>query len=102
MDSPAIGTSRSVSTQHDARADYAAFIASTRSMARATSRAPQKRMRSDPGTALMELLGFADAVTLNQPARPAAPLTFPVLAQLAKKSARADNHLRRTPGEHPR
>lgn len=102
MQSPAVAASEPTIALHDARADYAAFISSTRRMARATSQAPQKRMRADPGTALMELLGFADAIALSQPARSATPLTFPVLASLAKRSARAGNRLWRVAGENPR
>jgi hypothetical protein len=38
----------------------------------------------DPGAALIDLLGFADAVTRNQPPRPPVPLEFPVLSRLAE------------------
>jgi hypothetical protein len=37
---------------------------------------------ADPGAALIDLLGFADAVTRNQPARPFEPLAFPPLSRL--------------------
>jgi hypothetical protein len=37
---------------------------------------------TDPGAALIDLLGFADTVTRGQPARPFEPLTFPVLRKL--------------------
>ncbi len=60
-----------VPRQRDAPADYSAFLAATRRMARVTSRAPHERMREDPGSALMELLSFADAVALSQPPVPA-------------------------------
>jgi hypothetical protein len=89
VESPAIASGASLATLGETPSRYDAFLASTRRMARATSRPQSKRMRSDPGTALMELLGFADAVTLSQPARPAAPLRFPVLARLARNNARA-------------
>jgi len=57
------------------------FVGASRRMARALQRPPARRP-VDPGAALIELLGFADAVTLNQPPRPAAPLKFPVLSRL--------------------
>ena len=38
----------------------------------------------DPGEALIDLLGFADAVARSQPARPFEPLEFPVLARLVE------------------
>jgi hypothetical protein len=41
----------------------------------------------------MKLLGFADAVALSQPARPAVPLTFPVLAQLVRKRSGAEDDM---------
>jgi hypothetical protein len=47
---------------------------------------------TDPGAALIDLLGFADAVTSSRPARPFEPLEFPVLARLVedrRASARA-------------
>lgn len=91
------------SLQHapgDMPSRYEDFVASTRRMARVTSRPPGKRMRADPGTALMELLGFADAVALSQPAKPAAPLRFPVLAKLARNSARSGRSRRRAPDQH--
>jgi hypothetical protein len=50
-------------------------------MALALQRPPAVRP-VDPGAALIDLLGFADAVTRNQPPRPAAPLEFPVLSRL--------------------
>ncbi len=44
----------------------------------------------DPGKSLIDLLGFADAVTHSQPARPPEPLRFPVLARAAPdRGARA-------------
>lgn len=38
----------------------------------------------DPGAALIDLLGFADAVTGSQPPRPFEPLAFPALARLVE------------------
>jgi hypothetical protein len=86
----------------DTPSRYDAFVASTRRMARVTSRPPSRRMRADPGTALMELLGFADAVALSQPARPVVPLTFPVLAKLARNSACTGDGLQREPDRRRR
>lgn len=59
------------------------FIQASRRMARALQR-PVGRRAVDPGTALIDLLGFADAVTGNQPPRPPAPLEFPVLSRLVE------------------
>jgi hypothetical protein len=57
------------------------FVEASRRMARALQRPPALRP-VDPGGALIDLLGFADAVTRNQPPRPSAPLEFPVLSRL--------------------
>jgi hypothetical protein len=57
------------------------FVEASRRMARALQRPPAVRP-VDPGAALIDLLGFADAVTRNQPPRPPAPLEFPVLSRL--------------------
>jgi hypothetical protein len=57
------------------------FVAASRRMARALQHPPALRP-VDPGAALIDLLGFADAVTRNQPPRPPAPLEFPVLSRL--------------------
>jgi hypothetical protein len=43
----------------------------------------------DAGTALLELLGFADMVTAGQSPRPLEPLAFPPLARLVKRPADA-------------
>jgi hypothetical protein len=51
-------------------------------MALALQRPPAVR-QADPGAALIDLLGFADAVTRNQPVRPFEPLAFPVLSRIA-------------------
>jgi hypothetical protein len=67
------------------------FVESSRRMTRALQRPPALRP-ADPGAALIDLLSFADAVSRSQPARPFAPLHFPVLAQLVENrraSARA-------------
>lgn len=57
------------------------FVEASRRMARSMRRAPSSK-QTDPGTSLIELLGFADAVTHSQPARPFEPLIFPVLSRL--------------------
>lgn len=59
------------------------FVEASRRMARSMRRTPSFR-QTDPGTSLIELLGFADAVTRSQPARPFEPLTFPVLSRLVE------------------
>jgi hypothetical protein len=62
------------------------FVDASRRMARALQR-PPAATRADPGTTLIELLGFADAVACSQPARPFAPLEFPVMSRLRRDSA---------------
>ena len=57
------------------------FVESSRRMALTLRQAPAA-VRTNPGAALIDLLGFADAVTRSQPARPFEPLTFPVLRKL--------------------
>jgi hypothetical protein len=59
------------------------FVDASRRMARVLQRPPALRP-VDPGAALIELLGFADAVTHNQPPRPPMPLEFPVLLRLVE------------------
>jgi hypothetical protein len=59
------------------------FVESSRRMALTLRQAPAAR-RADPGAALIDLLGFADAVTRGQPAKPFEPLTFPVLRKLVE------------------
>ena len=59
------------------------FVAASRRMARTLRRPPALRP-ADPGAALIDLLGFADAVTASQPARPFAPLEFPALSRLVE------------------
>jgi hypothetical protein len=59
------------------------FVAASRRMARAVQR-PPTHGPVDPGAALIDLLGFVDAVTRNQPRRPPAPLEFPVLSRLVE------------------
>jgi hypothetical protein len=59
------------------------FVESSRRMALTLSQTPAAG-QTDPGAALIDLLGFADAVTRSQPARPFEPLTFPVLHKLVE------------------
>jgi hypothetical protein len=59
------------------------FVDASRRMAQALRRPPALRP-VDPGAALIDLLGFADAVTRNQPPRPPVPLAFPVLSRLVE------------------
>jgi hypothetical protein len=59
------------------------FVAASRRMARALQGPPTLRP-VDPGAALIDLLGFADAVARSQPPRPPAPLDFPVLSRLVE------------------
>jgi hypothetical protein len=55
------------------------FVDASRRMAQALQRSPAHKP-VDPGATLIDLLGFADAVTRNRPPRPPAPLEFPVLS----------------------
>jgi len=66
------------------------FLAASRRMARTLQRPPALRP-ADPGDTLIDLLGFADAVTSSQPPRPPARLEFPVLSRLAE-SRRGSPH----------
>jgi hypothetical protein len=80
------------------------FVQASRRMARTLRRPPVLRP-ADPGAALIDLLGFADAVTASQPARPFAPLEFPALSRLAEDrhgSARPHGSAPRTARRAPR
>ncbi len=59
------------------------FVESSRRMALTLRQTPATRWTA-PGAALIDLLGFADAVTRGQPARPFEHLTFPVLRELVE------------------
>jgi hypothetical protein len=63
------------------RASEGRFLAASGRMARSVRRAARAE-RMTPGDALIDLLGFADAVTASQPARPTRALAFPALARL--------------------
>ena len=69
--------------QGDRRASRRFVEASQRMASSLAPRGQMAARRRDPGDALIELLGFADAVTRSQPARPFAPLAFPAIARLA-------------------
>jgi hypothetical protein len=60
------------------------FVNASRRMARALQPRPTLRP-IDPGAALIDLLGFADAVTRSRPPRPPVPLEFPVLSRLVER-----------------
>jgi hypothetical protein len=60
------------------------FVEASRRMAMSLQRPPATRSL-DAGAALIDLLGFADAVRSSQPARPPVPLEFPVLAHLTRR-----------------
>jgi hypothetical protein len=67
------------------------FVEASHRMARTLQRPPAGGS-ADPGVALIDLLGFADAVTRSRPPRPFAPLEFPVMSRLVEgrhDSARA-------------
>ena len=60
------------------------FVEASRRMARASMR-PSAGVPEDPGAALIDLLGFADAVTAGQPPRQPQPLRFPALRRLVEE-----------------
>lgn len=62
-------------------ASAAEFVQVSRRMARSLRPRPAPGRRpTEPGDALIDLLGFAEAVAASQPPRPRQPLRFPVLA----------------------
>ncbi|HTC59797.1 MAG TPA: hypothetical protein VK691_06705 [Solirubrobacteraceae bacterium] len=65
------------------------FLAGSRTMASTLWQPPPSDARVDAGTALLELLGFADMVAAGQPPRPFEPLAFPALVRLTKRPADA-------------
>jgi hypothetical protein len=60
------------------------FVEASRRMALSLQRSPSATTPTSPGVALIDLLGFADAVAASQPARPFEPLTFPVMSRLVE------------------
>ncbi len=88
----AVGTQSGTGVMSETSDPASRFVASSRRMALALRRTPVAG-RTDPGSALIDLLGFADAVTRGQPARAFEPLTFPVLRKLvARHSGVAVHH----------
>jgi hypothetical protein len=71
------------------------FLAGSKRMAGALGASPPLGARADAGAALLELLGFADAVTAGQLRRPFEPLAFPPLARLAEQRQLAASTTRR-------
>lgn len=63
------------------------FVTGSRRMASSLGQSGAHTDAPDAGAALLELLGFADAVTATQPPRPFAPLAFPVMTQLERQRA---------------
>jgi hypothetical protein len=59
------------------------FVESSQRMVQTLDR-PAEGERSDPGSVLIDLLGFADAIVQSQPPRRFEPLAFPILARLTK------------------
>ncbi len=60
------------------------FVEASRRMALSMRRRPAASGGEDSGAALIDLLGFADAVARSQPPRPFEPLRFPVLSRLVE------------------
>jgi hypothetical protein len=60
------------------------FVEASRRMSRSMGRKRSALKPADPGIALIDLLGFADAVRQSQPPRSPEPLVFPVLGRLAR------------------
>jgi hypothetical protein len=60
------------------------FVEASRRMALSMQRRSISPRPANPGAALIDLLGFADAVARNQPPRPFEPLAFPVLSRLVQ------------------
>jgi hypothetical protein len=77
------GAPASVGAGGEAEDARGRFVAASRRMARTLQRPPAIRP-VDPGDALIDLLGFADAITSSQSPRPPAPLEFPVLYRLVE------------------
>jgi len=78
------GAPAAVSAGPENRASLTRFVEASRRMAQTLQRPPATRS-TDPGAALIGLLGFAETVRHSQPARPFEPLAFPVLARLIEE-----------------
>ena len=63
------------------------FLSGSRWMAVALAKPALPAERMDAGMALLELLGFADAIAAKQPPRAREPLAFPPLARIVKQRA---------------
>jgi hypothetical protein len=62
------------------------FLAGSRRMAETIGRPTASAAgRTDPGAALLELLGFADTIRAAQPSPPREPLRFPPLTRIAEQ-----------------
>ena len=60
------------------------FVESSQRMVQTLERPPPEGQRSEPGSVLIDLLGFAEAIVESQPPRRFEPLEFPILARLTK------------------
>lgn len=74
--------------RREAQEARSAFVVASHRMAAIAARPRPDRARVDPGAALIELLGFADAVASSRPAAPGTQLAFPVLTRCAERAAR--------------
>jgi hypothetical protein len=70
-------------TVGERRGSATSFVRASRRMALSLQR-PRAIAGTDPGEALIDLLGFADAVARSQSPRPFEPLQFPVMARLTE------------------
>ncbi|MGI8491907.1 MAG: hypothetical protein ACR2KC_02580 [Acidimicrobiales bacterium] len=61
---------------------YQSFVQASRALGRSWDANRRAAGAPDPGTALIELLGFSDVIARSRPARTREPLQFPVLAWL--------------------
>jgi hypothetical protein len=71
------------------------FLSGSRRMAVALATPTPASERTDPGKALLELLGFADAIAVKQPPRAREPLSFPPLGRVAEQRAATSTAPRR-------
>ncbi len=77
-------TAKTLDAQSEPDAAAIRFVEASRRMAKSLRAKPHRQTR-DPGDTLIDLLGFADEVASNQPARTREPLLFPVLARLVEE-----------------